>query len=367
LKEFALISRLAVPVLVQFFAAVFVASAVGLSIGFLYPIERELDIAMYTSGDVQLNVPFPNDPNHKVESQFRKSGIGFHKASSAILAINGAQESLGPIEAYIVQSPGETSLPFPSDAIVDTKQLDKSHPYVDISADIAKKTGTEPGQLIQLNWGELGTQEIPVRAIYAVRETGFLGVISISQSFLPKTFSALGKTPTMALVTAHSAKTAAVLLKPEVQEIYKADGYQVPVQYSSKLSQLNLATSQSRASLGLILAVSILAGGALLGVILRETGNLMSSLRNVAMPLARIGVSASDIRRIFKYLAIFLGGIAACSGALLCGWLYQSRALSSAFPRTMHFPLMASTLAIVVLIVLATNSMYSTKDRKTRS
>jgi hypothetical protein len=321
---------------------------------------------MYSSGDVQLNVPFPSDSNQKVETQFRKSGIAFHKATSAILAINGAQESLGPIEAYIVQSPDEVSLPFPRGAIVETKNLDKSEPYVDISSDVAKKTGAQPGQLIQLNWGELGTQDIRVRAIYAVRETGFMGVISISQSFLPKSFPDLAKAPTIALVTANSAKTAAVLSLPEIQEIYIADGYQIPIQYSSRSSQLNLAKSQSRASLGLILAVSILAGGALLGVILRETGNLMASLRKVAMPLARIGVSASTVGRIFKYLAICLGIVSAFCGAFLCRWLYQSRTLSSAFPQTMELPLMASAFAILALIVLATNTMFSKKERKTR-
>ena len=345
--------------MMQFLVSVFVASTIGLSIGFLYPIERELDIAMYSSGDVQLNVPFPSDPNQTVEKHFRKSGIVFHKVTSAILAVNTAQESFGPIEAYIVQSPAETSVPFPNASILETIKPGRMDKFVDVSADIAKKSGIKPGQLIRLNWGELGIQEIPIRSIYGVRETGFMGVISISQSFLPKTFPEIGKKPTTALVTSEPKAIAPVLSDPKVQEVYKSDGYQVPVKYSSRVNQLIFAKSQSRASLGLILAVSILAGGALLGFIFRETGTLMLSLRKVSLPLMRIGFSASVVSWAFRSMAGFLGFTAAFIGAMTCRWLYQSRTLSAGFPTQIQFPLLATAFMIGLLVVLAANMMYS--------
>lgn len=349
----------------QYFMSVFVASTIGISIGFLYPIERELDIAMYSSGAVQFNVPIPSDPNQIVEKQLRESGIVYHKATSAILAVNAAQQSVGPIEAYIVQNPQETSVPFPSASLLETVELKPREQYVDISADVAKMAGTKPGQVIRLNWGELGVQEITVRSIYGVRETGFMGVISISESFLPTTFPEIGKTPTIALVTSDLNAITSVLSTPKVQDAYKSDGYQVPVKYSSRLSQLNFAKSQSRASLGLILAVSILAGGALFGFILRETGTLLSSLRTMSIPLARMGVSTAMVGRIFKSMAAVLGFIAAISGAMLCQWLYRSQTLSVGFPVSLQFPLMVTTFMIGLFVFLTSKMMYSKIERKT--
>jgi hypothetical protein len=363
MREVALLLKLGRLAWLQFSLTIFFASTIGLSIGFLYPVERELDIAMYSSGDVQLVVPFPEDNRLVVESRFREEQIEFLKATSAILAIGPTDLSFGPVEAYVILTNDLRKSPFPEETVLSSVEIKKGEGFVDISADIAKKAGKKVGQKIVLNWGDIGIQELRIRSIYAVRETGFVGVISINALNLPAQFPEEAQVPTLALVESNARKVEGILQDTQVRKEYELDGYQIPVLYALRSQELHAAESHSKASLGLIWAVSILAGTALLGMLLREVATLNTSLKAINSTLHRLGLSEFRTMVFQSITSLTVGAFSIYLGSMLTLWLYQEQILSVGFPSRLETYFWWAFGAIIVLVAVSLIGFALTQRR----
>jgi hypothetical protein len=338
---------------VRLVAVVAAVASLTLALAMIYPVQRELDTAAFsratftTFSEVELGA----DDVARVQADLGAQDTYLASEWEAPVGASGATAS---VTVMVTATPDATDVGwFSPDTQVAAADVGDTERWVDITSDLARRLGVRPGDPVQVGIAPDVTLEHVVRSVHAVRMgwDGSAAQVPAAPVFAATPGDAVDRM-TILLARGDPQRVRDVLGDPFYQDRLRAGGYldetgstvqaQVAVPREHLAQQ---AADDSRASIALIVVVSLLA--ALGGVVFvtREVVVYLQACAPTARLLDRIGCSA---RRTVPRLASV--GVAAVVVAVLAGGLiarlpYGLGLLAPALPATV------TTLWWVALLV----------------
>jgi hypothetical protein len=336
--------------LVRLAASVLLGASLAVSLGFLYGVQRTIDLAAYS------------DAKYEVQSEIAASPAD----EASVVRDFGSQVFLGAMwrSRFVSRSGSDTDVTvvmasdhsvesmsyFPDSARIAGPDPAAGSNWVDLSADLARSLGVHIGDSVTMPIPDSARGvEYRVRSIYAAR---LLGVQNAAIAASAPAFAAIsgsdeeqfleilvsGKSPT---------EVAQILSEPKYRKLLE-QGKTYPPVITSREENLRAADAGSTTSLALVgaLAAVALFGG--LAFVAREVDVFRRHADPTLLLLVRLGANP---RALILRLALVAGGVLAASltaGSVIGVQLFQQGVLAPCFPPTLLPTLALTGLAMGV-------------------
>lgn len=317
-------------------------SSLAFTLGLLYPVQRELDLARYEYALHQYEVEgvFPAELAPAVSAAI---GPDTCLVSIWLTSLHAGSTDLGPTELDATSPACSTGLSrFPAATLVTAGKTDTTS-WIDLNTDAARKLGVAPGDTVDVMvTPDQAPARLTLRNVYAVRATGAAAAAMAPADVL---FAQLpGGQPGgygLALTSTPPSQFLPRLERdPLRSELEKAKGY--PPLVTTVDARLARASDLSSNSVGLVRTIGTLAVLGVLALTLRELDIYRRRCVSVTKMVHRLGGSAGGLLGGFVGLAAFVGVVALSLGLILAYAAYRFGIVASSMPPTLGSLLLAA-------------------------
>ncbi|RYF48254.1 MAG: hypothetical protein EOO27_35795 [Comamonadaceae bacterium] len=308
------------PDLRRYAAALLVAAALTLSLGVIFPAQFVLDTAGYRATTARTWAPMSATD---ADLEPLSSALGGERVALVLdmmteVSVDG--RSFGPISVWGLLGkdvdPQLTLLPASTRVDGEPRGAADEGRWIDINVDIAAALEVGPGDQLQVLVGPDDRRDFTVRGVYAARENGFAGLAVTSA--LAISDGAPEPSLSTSLVTTASVDAVSQMLdSPPWSDRMESHGYSLPIQIESSAERLALAEEDSFADMTLVVAVSVLALGALVAISIGESVALMRAFRSRAKLLTELGARATSVQWGGAMISTFVAAMSVFLGASL--------------------------------------------------
>ncbi len=331
-----------------------------LSLAWWWPVQRELDVAVYryAAWEVESDISATPADVGRIERDF---GVGtVSLASSWYASLTSDTTGTGPVNAMVTFPSSATFTYFPTAERVAFQPTSAPN-WIDIDARTASTFHLKPGDRVMFGGSEtMGAKAYQVRGIYAVTSLGSQDMPSVVLSgeplrdmFASKVGDSDRPTLGVALISSKSTSEVAHIFENQFyRSRFHAGNYDSDVSIESQADRLTYMEGYTSAGVSLISGVSILSGVALLALLAREisvfarrAGDRAQVLRTLGSPRRGLTVAIGMIGGLATVFGLSLG-------SLLAYMVLNSGYLTTAFPPTL-LPLFVGTSGVACLLASA--------------
>ncbi len=336
------------PELIRLAASVLLGASLAVSLGFLYAVQREIDLAAYSDAEYQVRSEIAVSPADETDAIRDFGGQVFLDAMWRSRFVGPSNAEIGVTVVMASDHSVESSSYFPSSARVVGPDPAVGSNWVDLSADLARSLGAHVGDRVTMPVPDsVNGVEYRVRSVYAAR---LFGVQNVAIAASAPAFAAIpgseeeqfleilvgGKSP---------AEVAQILSEPSYKKLLER-GKTYPPVITSRDESLRVAEAGSATSLALVGALAIVAIAGGVALVAREVDVFRRHADPTLMLLVRLGVNPGAL---ILRLALTTGGVLAvsiASGCVIGVQLFRLGVLAPCFP-----PTLLPTLALTALVV----------------
>lgn len=350
--------RLLVRPLLRSSGVLVVASAIAVSLGSVYPIQHELDVAAYSDSAFVSEAPVAISPGEAKEVRRELGGADVALGSYLATDVIHGSATFGPADIFLISSNTSQDVTLmPGSTLVSSVGV-SGYNWIDLSVDAAKTFGLTAGDRVEIQVTPHRTVSLMIRGVYAVRELGFAAYGQAPAAAVANLLGPSEVAPTTLFTTASLAMTDKMLNSEERAKQLEAAGYNRPFLAVSRVSMLRTANAQSSASLGLITAVALAALLALVLFNIRESVVYLRKSRAIGEMLDELGIPRKRTSAIALALIIPSAFGAIWLGAFL-SWLALGRGLLvPTFPVAL-LPLWLLVIAAIGVFSSAITTAYA--------
>lgn len=330
--------------------ALLVAAALTLALGMIYPVQFVIDTAGYRETSSRSVGPVPGFTDPELVSE----ALGGAAAALESLVLTEVVANGRAIDNVMLSVMRDTSRTLELSMMPESTRVAGAHraDRVDISADIANVLKVSPGSTVAVRVGPEEPLELTVGGVYATREFGSRGLARVDSSLLDGKVDPIALVPTQVRTdTTPEALEGAMAIDPWRSGL-DAEGYSSPFRASSTIEDLRFAERESRASLGLILAIGVVALLALLGVVATEIAGIMRAFRTRGAVLVTLGVSPRGAAIPVAAATTAISALALTAGGALGRFAYIGGWVAPAFPGSLELLWWSAVGAAALVAVL---------------
>lgn len=297
--------RLPLWALARYAMLLLIVSTLSLSIGSIFPTQYVLDTATFRYSAAQAVAPSP-DGVAGIRDLDRALGPSrqAYFITSAWGELKHGDRSIDHVNLYVYTSGQQDLTYFPPQTLVKASST-RDGQWVDISIDAASALGVRAGDVVSYPIAA-DALDLVVRDIYAARDGNSRAVAQVNLSALPRDELTENFAPAEVWTTASSEQVRAAVESAPLSGIYEDLGYEHVADDVRSISELrDQVGEQSIANLGIVLALSMVAGLTMLGLVIRESLLLVRRTADERETLWTLGVP----RRVLENELLIAAGL----------------------------------------------------------
>ncbi len=303
--------------------AVVLAAAAGLTLtlGMIFPVQFVLDTGGYRHTSARTHAPAEpvDDADHLIAAELPDARSMFITEFDTEATASGRVH--GPLSLWVLRGDTPdlelTLLPDATRVAGPARDSRDHGDWADISADTAAALGIGPGDEISIGLGPTTYLTLPVRGVYAVRESGRGGAAVVPEAAVARQVPGFDLEPTSLVTSATPDRVKQVLSQSPWREALLDRGYSEPFEVSDMSDMLATAEERSVINLSLVLTLSGIAFAALLSIVVGESIAFVRAFRDRAELLVELGARSAAVYRslVLALTGVTIVGMAAGAAA----------------------------------------------------